>query len=184
MGSLLARCTIMQKLLLLVAAALFIGTYAANSCPTCASGASTCTTTTCSGSQLCIASSYVSSTSSMNITSTGCDTVGFCSTYTISSGKCKTITGFGAATKYYCPTSPPSWAKTAATSSSLFPSSQSCPSQAWTKVDASGLAGWVIAVIIISIFVVCCCPLIIFCICCGGMACCIGAAASDGTQRA
>merc|ERR1711988_606882 len=44
---------------------------------------------------------------------------------------------------------------------------------------AAGLAGWAIAVIIISVFCCCCCPLIIFCACFGGMACCIGAAASS-----
>merc|ERR1712159_390372 len=112
MGSLLARCTIMQKLLLLVAAALFIGTYAANSCKKCSFG-SACTTKTCSGSQLCIAKTYLGS--SMNITTTDCDGLGSCSAYDISAGKCKTILRhnllgiYTATTKYYCSTSTPTW---------------------------------------------------------------------------
>merc|ERR1719230_587571 len=166
----------MQKLILLVAAALFIGAYAANTCQTCVSGASSCSSTTCTGSQMCLASSY-SSTS--NVTTTGCDTVGYCTSYSISSGSCKTITLLGYSYKRYCSTSTPTWASTAAKARQGFPSSVSCPTQSAYKIDATGLAGWAIAVIIISVFVVCCCPLIIFCVCCGGLACCAGAAASS-----
>merc|ERR1712167_559164 len=80
---------------------------------------------------------------------------------------------------YYCSTSTPAWAVTAAKNRQAFPSTVSCPATSAFAIDAKGFAGWVIAVIIISIFVVCCCPLIIFCICCGGIACCIGGAASQ-----
>merc|ERR1711939_741859 len=109
----ITRCT-MQKLivLLVLVAALFIATDAANSCKKCSFG-SACTTKTCSGSQLCIAKTYVGS--SINVTMTDCDSLGSCTAYDVKAGKCKTITGFGAATKYYCSTSTPTWASTAAT---------------------------------------------------------------------
>merc|ERR1712182_77678 len=99
----ITRCT-MQKLivLLVLVAALFVATEAANSCKKCSFG-SACTTKTCSGSQLCIAKTYLGS--SINITTTDCDSSGSCTAYDVKAGKCKTITGFGAPTKYYCSTS-------------------------------------------------------------------------------
>merc|ERR1712167_282111 len=119
--------------------------------------------------------SYVSTT---NYTTTGCDTASVCSTYSIANNACKKVTIIWDYS-YYCSTTTPAWAVTAAKNRYAFPSTVSCPVTSAFAITAKGLAGWVIAVIIISIFVVCCCPLIIFCICCGGIACCIGGAASQ-----
>merc|ERR1711959_98672 len=162
------RCTTLANkmqntklILCLLGAALVAGAFAAT-CQKCTSGATTCTSKTCSGSQKCLATTYVSTT---NVTTTDCDVAGYCSTYSIANNGCKSITLVWKSS-YYCSTSTPAWAVTAAKNRQAFPSTVSCPA-------TSAFA------IIISIFVVCCCPLIIFCICCGGIACCIGGAASQ-----
>merc|ERR1711924_276650 len=123
-----ANCKNMNtKLFLcLLGAALSMGAFAANTCKICSNGATSCTSQTCSGSQKCLATSYVSSG---NNTKTSCDVASICSTYSIADNGCKKVNSLLWDTSYYCSTSTPAWAESAAKNSTGFPNSVSCPSQ-------------------------------------------------------
>merc|ERR1712216_356168 len=142
------RCTTLANkmqntklILCLLGAALVAGAFAANTCSTCASGATTCSSSTCSGSQKCLVTSYVSTT---NYTTTGCDTASVCSTYSIANNACKKVTIIWDYS-YYCSTTTPAWAVTAAKNRYAFPSTVSCPVTSAFAITAKGLAGWVIS---------------------------------------